>query len=349
MSLVSRYPGLAALPHMAIADLPTPLEPAESLAASVGAGELLIKRDDLSAAIYGGNKVRKLEYLLADARQQGCDAVVTFGAAGSNHALATAIYARRFGLGCYAVLTEQTPSKKVADTLRYHALLNTRLVPAAGMEGVRQAFDAIASAHPGGADRLYRVPWGGSSWLGTAGFVDAAFELAGQTSRPPDFVYAATGTMGTTAGLALGFRLLGWPTRVVGVRVTPLPVMSPDSFIKLFETTNRELHALDPTLPLFDDPLANVDLRDEFFGAGYAIPTEATLEAIDLAGELCSLKLEDTYTGKAMAGMIADARAGRLAGRRTVFWHTYNSRPWPAEVATVPTAEVPAEFQNYFR
>jgi 1-aminocyclopropane-1-carboxylate deaminase/D-cysteine desulfhydrase-like pyridoxal-dependent ACC family enzyme len=346
--LLQHYPALAdALPLIELASLPTPLERAADAEAGFEAGELWIKRDDLSGERYGGNKVRKLEFLLADAQARGCDAVLTYGAVGSNHALATAIYAHQLGLKCYAVLTPQPPTAKVARTLRYQMRLGTRLHTAANLQAIRKVTDEILEDHPTGARRVYQIPFGGSSWLGTVGFVNAAFELAEQIGDqpPPDFVYAATGTMGTTIGLAIGFRLLGWPTKVMGVRVVPQPIMTPEYFERLWQETSEELSARDPGIPRLPDPFENVVGRDGFLGEGYAIPTEATHEAVRLADELIGIGLETTYTGKAMAGLIHDARAGDLADRRTVFWQTYNSRPYP-ELDGVE-AELDPELEAY--
>lgn len=348
--LTDRYPGLFEnMPYLQLAELPTPLDDADRMAAKLGIRRLWIKRDDICAQPYGGNKVRKLEYLLADALEKGCDAVLTYGAAGSNHALATSIYAHRLGLDCYAVMTPQAPTPKVANTLRYHALLGTRILAAAGFQETLAVRDAVMAAHATGGDRIYDIFWGGSSWVGTAGFVNAALEIGEQLARdPPDYIYAAAGTQGTVAGLALGLRLLGWPTQVLGVRVVPMPLRLPAAYDRLFRETNQELHARDSNFPLVDEPLTNFELRDEFLGDGYAIPTTGTTEAVALAGELGGVELETTYTGKAMAALVHDAQAGRLTDSSVVFWLTYNSYPYPAEISNYSADDVPAEFRAYF-
>ncbi len=163
-----------------LASLPTALEAAGQLGAAIGVPALMTKRDDVAGLVYGGNKVRKLEYLLGDALRRGCDAVVTFGAAGSNHALATAIYAKQAGLACYAVLTDQVQTPWVGNTLRWHALLGTHLEHAPGYVETQAEATRLRAMHPAGPDRLYEVPWGGSSALGCLGFVDAAAELSTQ-------------------------------------------------------------------------------------------------------------------------------------------------------------------------
>ncbi|MDJ0926396.1 MAG: pyridoxal-phosphate dependent enzyme [Gammaproteobacteria bacterium] len=346
--LFARFPTLAdRLPFLSLATLPTPVDSEPAFAAQLGIADLLIKRDDLSASVYGGNKVRKLEHLLADAQNHSADAVLTFGATGSNHILATSIYARQVGLDCYGVMVEQPASPKVAATLRYHALLGTHLALTAGMKGIADTTAAIKAAHPTGAGKVYEVPWGGSSWLGVTGFINAALELANQIAVPPDRIYVANGTMGTSVGLAIGCQLLGWPTKIVGVRVSPLKAITPQFGDRMFTDTVAELHALDPDFPLLDEPQANVNLREGFLGKGYAVPTEATHEAVAMGAAELGMQLDTTYTGKAMAALISDARAGKLRDQRVVFWQTYNSRPYPPDLDTVNCDALPAEFQPF--
>lgn len=336
------------LQRVALTDPPTPLESADTLAATLCLDALQIKRDDQSGPIYGGNKVRKLEYLFGDAMHQSCDSIVTFGAIGSNHALATAIYATGLGLNCHVVMTEQAVTPYIVQTLRYHALLGTHLELADGYDGSVDIADRLASHHPGGADKLYRIPWGGSSSLGSLGFVNAGFELASQCGDAvPDVIYVACGTMGTVAGLALGLRLAGLETRIEAIGVTPRSLTTSDRIENLTVTANRELHAIDKTIPVFDDPMINVVLRDEFFGPGYAKATPECTEAVELIQKTEGITLETTYTGKALAALIHDARSQRLAGRRVVFWNTYNSRPYPSAVNDTPGLSLPDWAQHY--
>jgi D-cysteine desulfhydrase len=348
--LTAKFPALEdLLPFVSLTRLPTRVEPAHKLGARIGLDSLTIKRDDESADFYGGNKTRKLEYVLADARARGCDAVVTFGSAGSNHALATAIYAQRLGLQCYAVLTHQAHTPYVAATLRYHVMLGTKLVHAGRYQDVVATYEKVVESHPSGADRVYKITWGGSSWLGTTGFVAAALELAEQlpASQIPELIYVACGTMGTAVGLALGLRLAGLPTRVLAIKVAPGPRPVDEEFERLFETTDRELRQRDPSLPALDEPLANVELREEFLGPGYAIPTPECSEAIELIYSTEGLKLEATYTGKALGALVQDARRGRLAGRRVMFWNTYNSRPYPEGIDAIGAEALPDAFRHY--
>ena len=329
--------------------LPSPITPAPKLAGQLGLEKLLVKRDDLSADVYGGNKVRKLEYLIGDALRTGSDALITFGAVGSNHALATSIYARQAGLSCYAVLMDQVRTPSLGPTLRYHVRLGTRLIYAETFNEAVKAGEAAVAAHPSGSDRVYYVPWGGSSWLGTVGFVDAALELVHQlgADQMPDRIYLACGTWGTAAGLAMGLRLANAPTTLVTVRVVPGRMNDHEKYVGLFEELNRELCERDASFPAIEDALANVEIREEFLGEGYAEPTAECLEAVDLILETEGLELDTTYTGKALGALVHDARHGEAAGKRVLFWNTYNGRPYPEDLDSISANAIPEPFRRY--
>lgn len=348
----ARFPQLAArLPRQQLASLPTALEPAPGLAAALGLPALLVKRDDLSGQPYGGNKIRKLEYLLGDALARGCDTVLTFGAAGSNHALATSIYARQLGLDCHAILSEQVQTPWVADTLRWHLQLGTRLTPAAGYPQMLEAAADIRARHPGGAGQVYEITWGGSSPLGTIGFVAAGVELATQLAEAgvqrPVRIYMACGTMGSVAGMVLGLHLAGSDATVVAVPILPMERIAAPAVVALCVAASALMREQDADVPACPDPGSRFEFRSGFLGAGYAQATPAGIEAMQLAGELAGLKLETTYTAKALACLIADARSGRLDGAVPVFWQTLNSQPKPPGLATVDTALLPPGLRKY--
>ena len=335
-------------PRITLATLPTPLVPAATLATTLDLDALQIKNDGQTGKVYGGNKVRKLEFLFGDAMHRGCDCVITFGAAGSNHALATAIYATRLGLKCHVVMSDQPVTPYIAQTLRYHALLGTNLVLANDYGESIDIADQLAAHHPTGARRLYRIPWGGSSPLGALGFVNAAFELADQCGDiAPDVIYVACGTMGTVAGLALGLRLAGLKTRINAVSVVPPSLSTATGIAGLFVAANQKLHEIDTTIPLLEDPLVNLTLRDEFFGSGYAETTSECTQAVALIHNTEDITLEMTYTGNALAALIHDARRQRLTGQRVVFWNTYNTRPYPPAVNAAQETSLPDWARHY--
>lgn len=312
-----------------IADLPTPVE--EFALPVAGVGALAVKRDDLTSAAYGGNKVRKLDFLLGDALAKGAKSVLTFGAYGSNHALATAVHARALGLEPHVVLSPQEPGPYAPATLLAHAGLGTVLHLTDGWDGRRAAVRAMREiAECDGADP-YVIPMGGTNALGALGYVDAAIELAEQVSgtREADVVYVPGGTLGTAVGLAIGFTAIGSATRVEAVRVTPSDIASPAIAEKLAEESVALLRGLDASFPALAMSDLALTLREEWFEPGYGVVTPQTEEAVAFAAS-AGIALETTYTGKAAAALLADARAGRLEGRRVVLWDTYSSAPKPA-------------------
>ena len=315
-------------PWRAIADTPTPVDRHDSLAEELDARSAWIKRDDISGARHGGNKLRKLEFLLADALEGGYRGVLTYGAVGSNHILSTSHFARSLGLECCGIVCPQPPTPYVQETLRYHLLLGTRLVAAADREAT--ARERKRMLYEEGA--WYEVPLGGSSVLGCLGYVCGALELAGQVKAgecpAPDLIYLPCGSSGSTLGLDLGLSLSGLPARIVAARVVS-DDMTSMSRIRSLAGQLRQL--LDGVCPLSEDePLRRVEFRTEFLGPGYALPTDETLAAIEFMQRKANTRLEYTYSGKAAAAMLRDGRDGRHKDLNVLFWNTYNSRPAPA-------------------
>jgi D-cysteine desulfhydrase len=331
-----------------LADLPTPVRRHDL---DVGGGRrfgIYVKRDDLTGDIYGGNKLRKLEYLLHRLRQRDRRLVGTFGTAASNHALATAICCRRIGLPCVCFLSHQRVTPGAARVLNMHAKIGTTLVPFGGeyAERLRILRENLWDRDAG------VIPAGGSSWLGTVGYVEAGVELALQVGEgglpPPERVYVATGTMGTAAGMALGFALAGLTTEVHAVRVSHTWLCNEQALARLLAKTAGMLHRAVPAFPEGLERNVRLRLRHEFFAGGYAATDDATEEAIRIAREQLGLALEGTYTGKAMAALVADLRAGVVNGD-VLFWNTCNGRvlPVPAR-APLPGAQFAEAFQRYF-
>ncbi len=304
------------LPHLPLGRFPTRVERIEGVAPC----ELWVKRDDDCATAYGGNKVRKLEFLLADARARGKTRLVTVGGWVSHHVLATAIYGAAHGFAVEAVLFPQPVTERVRANLLALAATGARLRAAASYAGVPLK---VVRARLGG-DAAWIAP-GGSSPVGTLGWASAGLEIAAQVRGgalpAPDVVYAALGSCGTVAGLWLGLRMAGMPARVVGVRVVDRVVTNRRAVVKLADATAR-LIARHAPLPSLAEAELVVDHR--FFGGGYGHST-AEAEAAIAAAAKAGIALEPTYTGKAFAALLADARAGLLDGKRVLFVDTYNS------------------------
>ena len=343
--LERRFPGLAArFGREYLANLPTPLQPC-SLNLGSRSPAVLVKRDDLTGDLYGGNKLRKLEYALRPARDRKRQLIATFGAVGSNHALATAIYARHLGYACTCLLVHQQATEKVRQTLLAHLAVGTSLVRFGG--GREKRVDCLRRAlwNKG----AWVVPAGGSSWRGTAGFVNAGLELAEQLEvsgeDPPERIYIATGTMGSAAGLALGLALAGLGISVEAVRVSMSHIANEEALQRLVFKTAYMLNRLDPTIPRNIAAKTRIRMRHDFFASGYAKGDDRTDEAIAIAAEQMGLELETTYTAKAMAALLSDLR--QRPDLRALYWHTYNSRELPQASPEVASGQLPDEFLRY--
>ena len=344
-----RYPGLDRhLKKVSLTTLPTPVR---GCALNLGAGNnrVWIKQDNLSGGVYGGNKVRKLEYLFGRLQQRGCRRVATFGAVGSNHALATALYARKIDLQPVCFLSHQTRTALAARTLNMHLETGSKIVLFGGTypERLQTLRNHLRNRCTG------VIPMGGSSWLGSVGLVNAGLEIAEQVSTgelpQPDRIYLAAGTMGTAAGLALGLALAGLGTQVHAVRVSHSSIANHQILNRLTNKTAAMLHRLEPDFPADLGRRTNVVLRNEFFAPGYAHSNAETERAIDIAMDQLGVTLEATYTGKALAALINDFRGRRASGRNVLFWNTYHSAPLPAGTARpADTAGLPEQFLSYF-
>lgn len=328
LALHQRFPGTRALSHVSLGCWPTPLKAAPDLARTLGLDVLFIKQDDVSGLAYGGNKVRKLEFLLGQALAEKRRSLITFGATGSNHVRATAVYGAQLGLRVHAVLSPQPETSYLAANLQadrdagavIHMVDSYGAALSRGTE-LRERLAREEGVEP------YVIPFGGTDGRGTLGFVNAAVELSAQIADgllpEPDVIYLPYGSTGTAAGLALGLAALGLRTRVVGVRVVPAEATNPARTARIMNETALMLHKADGQFPLVSATDVALSVREGFLGEGYAVPTPESKAAVTLAAAH-GLHLETTYTGRALAALAADARA--LAGKTVLFWNTYSSR-----------------------
>jgi D-cysteine desulfhydrase len=350
-ALFERYPRLReSLPFTPLGDFPTPVHRITELEDALGVAKLWIKRDDISASEYGGNKIRKLEFLLAAALHNKCSHVITFGGFGSNHALATALYCRRLGLKCVAILTPEPATSQVRRQLRYHQLIGTEITIAHDYKDVRATAEKVKNRY--GAANCYEIPFGGSSWLGAVGFVNAGLELAQQIAAGklarPDVIYLGCGTAGSVAGAALGLLIANIDTSIEAVQVTP-DSMNPGKLFKdLFIETNRELRARENSIASFGTEQTGVNVRRDQLGEGYAMPTPAGEEAARIMHESTGLPVSLTYTAKTLAALMADAGRGLLTGKNLLFWNTYNSQAYPKLPLDDSWKELPEELHYVF-
>jgi len=359
--LFEEYPLLREkLAHVPLGELPTPVQKLERLGAELGISQLYIKRDDLSGKVYGGNKPRKLEFILGNALRSGAREVIALGGAGSNHALATAIYAQKVGLKSISMLMPQPNARYVGRNLlmSYHCGAELHLC-GAELESARNSpLVRLATMYQLLRCRLKSgcfpqiIPPGGSSPTGTTGFVNAAFELRKQITNgempEPEYIYVACGTMGTAAGLILGLRAARLDSRVISVRVTSEKFVNARGMIELIDKTSSLLNSLDASFPRFGFSAADIDIRHDYFGERYALFTREGMEAVSLMRESEGIKLDGTYTGKTLAAIIDDAKSGSLRGKAVLFWNTLNSRDFSDAISSIDYHSLPRGFHRYF-
>jgi D-cysteine desulfhydrase len=352
--LTERFPELSAIARIALVDKPTAVEHFETLGREIGYCDLWIKRDDRCALPYGGNKPRKLEFQLAKVLANRCRSIITAGGIGTNHGLATAIYAKRLGLDTHLVLCEQPITEHVRTNLKLFHKFGATLHYAPGQFGVAwQVMLMLTRAKLA----LFKAPYGfiepgGTSALGNLGFVNAACELALQIQQgvlaTPSVIFCPAGSGGTMAGLVVGVRLCGLPTRVIGVSVTD----------RLFINRARIAHLANQTLALIGryhpgtagSPVVAEELTilDGYLGSGYGAVTDQAAHAVALAAQY-GITLETTYSAKAFAALCQYAKEAPANSGPIVFWDTFNSHDLSAEAASVDYRDLPRAFHRFFQ
>jgi L-cysteate sulfo-lyase len=318
---------IARFPRVSLAHLPTPLEYLPNLTRELNGPELWIKRDDCTGLSSGGNKTRKLEFLLAEAIEQNADIILTQGATQSNHARQTAASAARLGLACHILLEDRTHKTDQDYTANGNVFLNQlhgatleRMDSNPDMNGELMKVAARLSA---AGRRPYAIVGGGSTPIGALGYVNAAMELVSQANGlglPMDYVVHATGSAGTQAGLVVGLAGMNSDISLLGIGVRAPQAKQEENVYKLAQAT-AELLGCQKALTR-DHVVANCD----YVGSGYGISTAGSIEAIKLMARLEGILLDPVYTGKGMAGLIDLIRKGRFKrGENVVFIHTGGS------------------------
>jgi D-cysteine desulfhydrase family pyridoxal phosphate-dependent enzyme len=307
--------------RFSLALLPTPLVEAARLSRILGGPRIFLKRDDLTGFGFGGNKIRKLEFLIAAALAEKADVVVTGAGPQSNHIRATAAAARVAGLDVVAVMHGSRPTETQGNLLLDELLgVEIRFTNDPDRSRIDGKIEEIAQELRRAGRRPYAIPRGGASPLGTLGYVECVRELRAQLDAidvEPQWIVVATGSCGTQSGLVAGARLTGAPFRVLGITVSR-PVS---------ECEERILRLANEAARLAGQPLSltreSVLVRDGFIGPGYGIPSQEGVEAIRLIARTEGVFLDPTYTGKAMAGFVDEVRSGRIGKSETVvFVHT---------------------------
>jgi D-cysteine desulfhydrase family pyridoxal phosphate-dependent enzyme len=303
------------VPRLRFAHLPTPVETLPRLCDALGGPRLLIKRDDQTGLAFGGNKTRKLEFLVAEAREQGAKTLISGGALQSNHCRQTAAAAARFGFECILVLTGDK-SQRASGNLLLDQLFGVEIVYVADRKDrdgiLQETFDRATNE----GKKPYLVPYGGSNATGALGYAFAMKELIDQNVSA-DWIVFASSSGGTQAGLLLGQRIFGFSGRVLGISVDESEEWLTGEVSKLASATSEKVGERIEFTPA--DVLVNAD----YCGAGYGVVTEREREALRLFASCEGLLLDPVYTGRAAAGMIDLIRTGFFKTNETVlFLHT---------------------------
>jgi 1-aminocyclopropane-1-carboxylate deaminase/D-cysteine desulfhydrase-like pyridoxal-dependent ACC family enzyme len=320
------YPGLRQMPWQSLGDFPTPVRRLENLGKRLGYQNIWMKEDGKSSNYYGGNKVRKLEFVLPDAVHKKKKTIMTYGGIGTNHGLATTIHGNRLGLKTLLLLVDQPLSTHVQEHLLLFQHFGAELCYAQNRTGavLKSIWYFLSKRH------LYYLPTGGSSPRGSLGFVAAAFELKRQIDAgllpQPKYIFVALGSRGTMAGLLLGAKLAGLNSIIAGVRVTNLWSANEKTVASLANKTADLMRKYDEKVPLTRFSSADTHVLHDFFGEGYGAPTPEGREAVEIMQQTEATNLDLTYTAKAFAALLHFVRTEK--GHEDVpilFWNTYNS------------------------
>src|SRR5665213_292310 len=314
-------------PRVKLAHLPTPLEPMERLSKHLGGPRLWIKRDDCTGLSTGGNKTRKLEFLIGDALAQGADTIITQGATQSNHARQTAAAAAKLGLACHILLEDRTGNNSPDYTLNGNVLLDqlhdASISKRAKDSNMNAEMESLAAGLRAKGKKPYVIPGGGSNPVGALGYANCALELMTQVNDKHlhiAHVVHATGSAGTQAGFVAGMVALnsGIPTLAIGVRA---PKEKQEQMVFDLAVRTAE-HMGAPGIMKREHVVANSD----YVGPGYGLPTDGMREAVKLLARMEGILLDPVYTGKGFAGFIDHVKKGFFAkDSDVVFLHTGGS------------------------
>jgi D-cysteine desulfhydrase len=363
--LTEKYPIFIKWPHLrqhiahiTLTRLPSPVSHLEALGKVIGLSELWVKKDDECSDVFGGNKPRKLEFVLSDAQKRKKRWVVTRGGVGSNHCLATAIFAKILSLRCCLLLG---PGPEImTDEMRQNLLLchqfGARIfyLPYGRTKywvALRAMLQIIIREK---GNMPYNIAPGGSSVLGTLGYVNAGMELVEQVKEgampQPDYIVHASGSSGTLAGLLVAFKLLSFPARLIAVKTMSLDGRwaRTEMVLRLATRTHEVLRRVDATIGLPKYSEQDFTFVDGLCGSRYGEPTIESEEAVKMAWDLEGISLDSVYTGKAVAALRRMVTDGEIGKNRILFWNTYGGANLKHLMGDLDYHGLPALFHRFF-
>lgn len=320
------------LPYIEIGNFPTPVKRLNNLNQISETCRLYCKCDDVSGSLYGGNKIRKLEFVFAEAKKARATRLITSGMVGSNHALATAIYGKKFGFNVTLMLFGEQKGDHVINNLIADYSTGADICYDETFEEHEQSIKEkfLYYSEKEGSEPFI-IPAGGTSFTGVAGYMNAAFELKAQIEKgeldEPDAIFVPFGTMGTAAGLIIGMKLVGLKSKIYPVQVVPNFISDEIKFRKLINSSVFYFHDLDASFPdcRFSDEDYIIDKNQ--LGGGYGVSSESAEKAIRLFFDSENIKLDSVYSGKAAAGFIQYVKTNK--NKNVLFWNTKSSVELP--------------------
>jgi 1-aminocyclopropane-1-carboxylate deaminase/D-cysteine desulfhydrase-like pyridoxal-dependent ACC family enzyme len=350
LALFEKYPLLKeTIPHVSIGEFPTRVERMEKLGQLINAPRLYVKREDLSGKLYGGNKIRALEFLFGDAIHQGYKEVIALGFPASCQALAQAIYAPKVGLQSTAFLGPQIKSRQARQHLLTYQSIHADVRPALPM-----IFPYLISfrLRQGRFPKLLEA----STPVGMIGYVNAGFELKKQIDQgvlpEPDFIYVALATLGTAVGLMLGLKAAGLRSRIVAVdlggKMLGKKIATFANVTKHFRETNELLRSYDQSFPEFTISETEFQIRPGYERLKGSLITPAGVQATRLLQETENLQVDEMFTANAFAAIIDEGRAGSLHDKVVLWWNSYNSRDISPLISSGDYRQLHKYFHRYF-
>ena len=342
LPLFRMFPQLAKqVPWLPIGDWPTPVTPAPRFAEMKGLHSLYIKREDLSHRECGGNKIRGLEFSLAGARLRGAKTIITIGVIGSHHVCRTAWHARPLGTNVVGLVVRQPDAEYVQHNVRCGVEAGAKYIRTSyALLPPRLVWQFVKPSHWHQGRPPFYLASGGTSRRSCLGHVNAALELRQQIDEgvlsEPDYLYVALGSLGTAAGLALGCRLAGLRTRLVGVVAAFRWYCTRGRWARLARRVHRLMQRLDPTVPDVEINRSDVDVVTTALGKGYARPTEASTRLLLEMQSAEQIELDGTYTAKTLDGALQYINKRSLHDKTHLFWHTYHGLSSTAERGAPP-------------
>lgn len=346
------FPDLEKIPWISLGEYPTDVEKLERMGEARGFSNLFIKRDDRCNLVYGGNKVRKLEYMLGDAQRKEKKTLITLGAVGSNQVPAIGIFGSELGFDVVGILMDQPNAMYVRENLLLDQYYGIKIVYAKNEVSEIGAFLVEYLRTEIGGGKPYFITPGASSELGNMGFVNACFELKQQIDNgevvEPDYIIVPSASIGTSAGLYLGCKLAGLRTRVIGVRVAMAWLVTKWRMARMIRAINNYMRRYDSTVPLVEVKRDDLILLEDYLGKDYAYFTDCGSDCVNDMFNLENIKIEATYTGKALGGGLDWLKKREETEANILFWNTYNSIDFSEKTVTIDYRSLPEKFHKYF-